>query len=75
MRKVASLALGGSTERGRRRAVTSKTDIWANGSGVVACVHFNPTNPRQLVSGSYDKTIRLWDVDSGKELMKLEGHR
>ena len=41
----------------------------------VNCVQFNPTDPSQLVSGSIDKTIRLWDVDSGKELKKLEGHR
>jgi WD40 repeat protein len=33
-------------------------------SEYVSCVHFNPTNPSQLVSGSGDKTIRLWDVDS-----------
>ena len=59
----------------RRRAVTGKADISDNGSRDVSCVHFNPTNPRQLVSGSYDETIRMWDVDSGKELMKLEGHR
>jgi WD40 repeat protein len=40
----------------------------------VSSVGFNPTNPSQLVSASWDKTIRLWDVDSGKELKKLEGH-
>jgi WD40 repeat protein len=40
---------------------------------MVFSVGFNPTNPSQLVSGSGDKTIRLWDVDSGKELKKLEG--
>jgi WD40 repeat protein len=42
---------------------------------LVFSVDFNPTNPSQLVSGSGDKTIRLWDVDSGKELKKLEGQR
>ena len=52
-----------------------KLTFETNGSGSVNCVHFNPTNPSQLVSGSYDKTIRLWDVESGKELKKLEGHR
>ena len=40
----------------------------------VYCVHYNQTNPRQLVSGSADTMVRLWDVDHGKELKKLEGH-
>ena len=29
---------------------------------------------RRLVSGSYDRTLRLWDVDSGECLRVLEGH-
>ena len=29
---------------------------------------------RSLASGSWDKTIRLWDLASGKELRRLEGH-
>jgi WD40 repeat protein len=39
-------------------------------SGWVRCVQFNHTNPSQLVSGSFDKTVRLWDVHSGKELKR-----
>jgi WD40 repeat protein len=31
-------------------------------------------NGSQLVSGSYDKTVRLWSVASGKLLKILEGH-
>ena len=29
---------------------------------------------KAIVSGSHDKTVRLWDVVSGRELQKLEGH-
>jgi WD40 repeat protein len=29
---------------------------------------------RSLASGSGDKTIRLWDLASGKELRRLKGH-
>ena len=29
---------------------------------------------KQVVSGSRDKTVRVWDVESGAELRKFEGH-
>jgi WD40 repeat protein len=31
-------------------------------------------NGKQVVSGSYDKTLRLWDVATGAVLQTLEGH-
>ena len=34
---------------------------------------FSPDGKR-IVSGSGDTTIKVWDVDSGRELMTLEGH-
>src|SRR5256885_1364904 len=37
-------------------------------------VAFSPEG-KTLASGSYDKTIKLWDVASGELLRSLEGHR
>ena len=28
-----------------------------------------------FISGSYDRTCKVWDTDSGEELYTLEGHR
>ena len=41
----------------------------------VTCVQFNPTDASQVVSGSWDHTIKVWNVSDGKCLQKLEGHR
>jgi WD40 repeat protein len=39
----------------------------------VLCVAFSPDNKR-AVSGSADKTVRVWDVKTGKELACYKGH-
>ena len=31
-------------------------------------------NSQRIVSGSYDKTVKVWDANSGKELHTLTGH-
>ena len=41
--------------------------------GVVSSVAFSPDG-KTLASGSSDKTIKLWDVATGKEQATLQGH-
>jgi WD40 repeat protein len=36
-------------------------------------VSFSPDG-LSIVSGSWDKTVRVWDVTTGEEKAKLEGH-
>ena len=39
----------------------------------VSSVAFSPDG-KFIISGSLDKTIRVWNLINGKEIMKLEGH-
>ncbi|MEG4632638.1 WD40 repeat domain-containing protein [Microcoleus sp. AR_TQ3_B6] len=42
-------------------------------SNLVSSVSFSPDG-KTLASGSYDKTIKLWDITTGKEIRTLQGH-
>ena len=42
-------------------------------TGSVYSAAFSPDGKR-IVSASWDETVRIWDVQTGKELQKLEGH-
>jgi len=47
--------------------------ILAGHTGTVNSVALS-ADGRTLVSGSWDKTIRLWEVATGRELRRFEGH-
>ena len=36
-------------------------------------VAFSPDG-RRIVTGSYDKTVKVWDAATGQELLVLKGH-
>ena len=42
-------------------------------SGCVRSVSWSPEGTK-LASGSDDKTVRIWEVATGKELSQLRGH-
>ena len=71
---------------GRRLAVASSIGIWiynaATGEEIdlltghtssVESVSFS-SDGQTLASGSWDNTVRVWDVNTGKHLRTLEGH-
>lgn len=63
---VRVLELVGATAIGEPRVLTGHT-------GAVSSVSFHPGEPL-LASGSEDRTIRLWDLDSGLAMVTLRGH-
>ncbi len=42
-------------------------------SSTVTSAHFSPDGS-QIVSSSYDKTVRVWDSKTGQAIQTMEGH-
>ena len=75
------------TPDGNRVAVATSVGIWiydaqtaeeltllTGHTGRVTSLSF-PADGRFLASGSFDGTVRLWDIDSGKQTAVFAGHR
>jgi WD40 repeat protein len=45
-----------------------------NGSDRVSCLKFHPTDAGQLVTGSWDKTLKVWSVADGQLQQTFTGH-
>ena len=54
----------GEIRSGRTKVLEGHTD----------CVNSVAIKDNLIISGSWDKTIRIWELDSGKCLKTLEGH-
>ena len=47
----------------------------AQHDGPISCARFVTSPHAQLlITGSWDKTVQIWDFDSGKETLTLRGH-
>ncbi|KAH9830592.1 WD40-repeat-containing domain protein [Rhodofomes roseus] len=58
---------------GMQRSWSPCLSIMEGHSNVVTSVAFSPTG-ETVVSGSWDHTIRLWDVETGSHLHTFHGH-
>lgn len=65
--------LSGLENKGQDKVATQPISTLSGHSHRVVKVAFHPSG-RYLSSASYDGTWRLWDVETGKELLLQEGH-
>ena len=61
-----------TSEKEDRKIKTLLNPSTTSDKGITSII-FNPQE-NLLISGSQDKTIRIWDVDSGREIRTLDAH-
>ncbi|XP_041943104.1 coronin-7-like isoform X3 [Alosa sapidissima] len=61
-------------EGGLTETLTEPECVLQGHTEKIYSIKFHPHASGLLVSSSYDLTVRLWDLQSGKEVKKLKGH-
>jgi WD40 repeat protein len=64
---------GGPNEIQVTDAVTGRKYALVGHTNMVTCVVFSPDGSR-IATTSWDRTIKLWDAATGRELLTLRGH-
>lgn len=59
--------------RGEANLPPGEVRCFAGHADAVTCLAVVPGG-RQVLSGSHDRSLRLWDVDSGTQLQTFQGH-
>jgi len=63
----------GKNEEKLKEILNIKTSIFEGHTGSVECVAITQDG-KHFISGSYNGTLRLWDIESGKTIQIFEGH-
>jgi WD40 repeat protein len=54
--------------------MSTPTHILSGHKKKVDSIQFHPTAANILASGSSDKTVKIWDIETGKELFSVDNH-